>query len=162
MHTAPVPGTVDDFWQMIWDQSIYMVVMLTTTMEGGKVCAHTCHAHYSWTQSGNLQTLQRKSEDYYSESPGDTFSSGRFQVRTISLKYHVDYEVRVLEVVQVRSSCSGLSLYVRSLAEDLNSTYIIIYMLSLCRPAIHHRLVLWITTSSLAGQTIVSQSTPPP
>ena len=48
------------------------------------------------------KSLQRKSEDYYSESPGDTYSSGRFQVRTISLKYHVDYEVRVLEAVQVR------------------------------------------------------------
>ena len=46
--------------------------------------------------------MQRKSEDYYPVSPGDTFSSGRFQIRTISLKYHVDYEVRVLEVAQVR------------------------------------------------------------
>ena len=29
---------------------------------------------------------------------------GRFQIRTISLKYHVDYEVRVLEVAQVRNN----------------------------------------------------------
>ena len=73
---------------------------------------HAMHAICSWTQSGNLQTLQRKSEDYYSESPGDTFSSGRFQIRTLSLKYHVDYEVRVLEAVQVRKCCSGSGLYV--------------------------------------------------
>ena len=46
VHIAPVPGTVDDFWQMILDQRINIVVMLTTTMEGGKVCAHTCHARY--------------------------------------------------------------------------------------------------------------------
>ena len=103
MHIAPVPGTVDDFWQMIWDQRINMVVMLTRTMEGGKVCAHmTCTC--TWTQSGNPQSLQHKSEDYYSESPGDTFSSGRFQIKTLSLKYHVDYEVRVLEVVPVRKN----------------------------------------------------------
>ena len=55
------------------------------------------HAH-----NGNFPDPQRKSEDYYPVSPGDTFSSGRFQIRTISLKYHVDYEVRVLEVAQVR------------------------------------------------------------
>ena len=40
---APAPGTVDDFWQMIWDQNMVMVIMLTKTMEGTKVCicAHT-------------------------------------------------------------------------------------------------------------------------
>ena len=39
--TAPVPGTVDDFWQMIWDNRIDIVVMLTKTMEGKKVHAHS-------------------------------------------------------------------------------------------------------------------------
>ena len=108
--TAPVPGTVDDFWQMIWDQRINIVVMLSRTMEGSKVCGHT-HLHtliylhtYPQLKSNNLPNLQRKSEDYYPESPEDTFSSGRFQIRTISLKYHVDYEVRVFEVAQVRNT----------------------------------------------------------
>ena len=56
VHIAPAPGTVDDFWQMISDQRINMVVMLTRTMEGGKVCAHmTCT--YTWTKSDSLQTL---------------------------------------------------------------------------------------------------------
>ena len=45
--TAPVPGTVDDFWQMIWDQQINIVVMLTRTMEGKKVHAHTPPLHTS-------------------------------------------------------------------------------------------------------------------
>ena len=80
-----------------------MVVMLTKTMEGTKV---RCHLHvqctYVHAHNGNFPNPQRKSEDYYPESPGDTFSSGKFQIRTISLKYHVDYEVRVLEVAQVR------------------------------------------------------------
>ena len=66
------------------------------------VCTHDMHTHLDteWQPSNSLQS---KSEDYYSESPGDTFSSGRFQVRTLSLKYHVDYEIRVFEVVQVRT-----------------------------------------------------------
>ena len=78
-----------------------MVVMLTKTMEGTKVRCHL-HVLYVHVRNGNFPNPQRKSEDYYPESPGDTFSSGRFQIRTISLKYHVDYEVRVLEVAQVR------------------------------------------------------------
>ena len=51
--TAPIPGTVDDFWQMIWDNRIDIVVMLTKTMEGKKVHAHSltpqciqCHVLY--------------------------------------------------------------------------------------------------------------------
>lgn len=78
-----------------------MVLMLTKTVEGTKVCAHT-HMPCINLPIGNLHDLQRKSEDYYPESPGATFSVGRFQIRTISLKYHVDYEVRVFEVSQVR------------------------------------------------------------
>ena len=33
---------------------------------------------------------------------------------------------------------------------------------TVCRQVTHHRPALWITTSSLAGQTTESQSTPPP
>ena len=38
--TAPIPGTVDDFWQMMWDQNTIMVVQLTKNVEGTlrKVC----------------------------------------------------------------------------------------------------------------------------
>ena len=58
-----------------------------------------------------IMYLQRKSEDYYPVSPGDTFISGRFQIKIISLKCHVDYEVRVLEVAQVRSD-EGRSIHI--------------------------------------------------
>ena len=76
------------------------------------VCMYTQISHTN-TKSSNLSKLvQRKSEDYYSECPGDAFSSGRFQIRTLSLKYHVDYEVRVLEAVQVRKQFSKSGLYV--------------------------------------------------
>lgn len=34
MRSAPVPGTVEDFWQMIWDQNIGLVVKLTKNVEG--------------------------------------------------------------------------------------------------------------------------------
>ena len=113
---APVPGTVDDFWQMAWDQQINIVVMLTKTMEGSKVCHHThsytyaCSYKYIPTDRVfELPNLQRKSEDYYPESPAGMLNCGRFQIRTISLKYHVDYEVRVLEVAQVRNKLYSYS-----------------------------------------------------
>ena len=34
---GPIPGTIDDFWQMIWEQNVSVVVMLTLCKEGQKV-----------------------------------------------------------------------------------------------------------------------------
>ena len=34
---GPLQRTVDDFWQMVWDQKVLVIVMLTKCMEGTKV-----------------------------------------------------------------------------------------------------------------------------
>lgn len=34
---GPLPGTCCDFWQMVWEQSAALVVMLTTQVERGRV-----------------------------------------------------------------------------------------------------------------------------
>ncbi|XP_007257147.3 tyrosine-protein phosphatase non-receptor type 4b isoform X2 [Astyanax mexicanus] len=37
---GPLPGTCGDFWQMVWEQSATLVVMLTTQVERGRVKCH--------------------------------------------------------------------------------------------------------------------------
>lgn len=37
-YVGPTPFTVPDFWQMIWEQNSYTIVMLTNLKEGAKVC----------------------------------------------------------------------------------------------------------------------------
>lgn len=37
---GPLPGTCSDFWQMMWEQSTTLVVMLTTQVERGRVCKY--------------------------------------------------------------------------------------------------------------------------
>lgn len=37
---GPLPGTCTDFWQMVWEQSATLVVMLTTQVERGRVKCH--------------------------------------------------------------------------------------------------------------------------
>lgn len=37
---APIPGTFGDFWEVVWDQQVRVVVMLTAEHEGGQIKSH--------------------------------------------------------------------------------------------------------------------------
>lgn len=40
---GPKPGTVNDFWRMVWEQQVHVIVMVTDYRENGKVIqAETC------------------------------------------------------------------------------------------------------------------------
>ncbi|KAI9802918.1 MAG: hypothetical protein M1825_002149 [Sarcosagium campestre] len=41
---GPIPATFDDFWQVIWEQDVRVIVMLTAEKEGGQL---KCHPY--WT-----------------------------------------------------------------------------------------------------------------
>ena len=34
---GPIPSTIDDFWRMVWEQSVSIIVMLTLAKEDGRV-----------------------------------------------------------------------------------------------------------------------------
>lgn len=34
---GPTPDTITDFWQMVWDENIAVIVMVTREIEGGKM-----------------------------------------------------------------------------------------------------------------------------
>eukprot|EP01125_Pyxidicula_operculata_P004207 TRINITY_DN161_c0_g1_i2.p1 TRINITY_DN161_c0_g1~~TRINITY_DN161_c0_g1_i2.p1 ORF type:complete len:255 (+),score=28.81 TRINITY_DN161_c0_g1_i2:395-1159(+) len=47
---APKPDTMEDFWHMIWDEKVQIIVMLTNLEEGGRV-----KAHQYWPKVGSKQ-----------------------------------------------------------------------------------------------------------
>lgn len=44
---GPLPNTVADFWRMIWEQQVHLLLMLTAETEGRRV---KCHRY--WPQAG--------------------------------------------------------------------------------------------------------------
>ncbi|CAK7269868.1 phosphotyrosine-specific ptp2-like protein [Sporothrix epigloea] len=55
---APLPATCSDFWSMIWDEDVRVIVMLTAESEGGQV---KCHPYWKNNEYGSL-TLRLLSE----------------------------------------------------------------------------------------------------
>ena len=47
---GPVPGTVGDFWRMIWDYNMPTIVMLTNLVEKGKI---KCSQY--WPEAGHQE-----------------------------------------------------------------------------------------------------------
>ena len=48
---GPLPNTVADFWRMIWEQQVSLLLMLTAETEGRRV---KCHRY--WPQCGETPT----------------------------------------------------------------------------------------------------------
>lgn len=56
---GPLPATFEDFWSVIWDQDVRVIVMLTAEKEGGQL---KCHPYWSAREYGQfkLKTLSEK------------------------------------------------------------------------------------------------------
>ncbi|KAL1913107.1 phosphotyrosine-specific ptp2-like protein [Sporothrix stenoceras] len=55
---APLPATFSDFWSMIWDEDVRVIVMLTAESEGGQI---KCHPYWKNNEYGKV-TLRLLSE----------------------------------------------------------------------------------------------------
>eukprot|EP00105_Crassostrea_gigas_P045917 XP_019930065.1 PREDICTED: receptor-type tyrosine-protein phosphatase H-like [Crassostrea gigas] len=72
---GPKPTTVKDFWQMIWQENIHTIVMLTGIIEGKK----------------------RKCEQYW-PSPGRTLIYGKISVTSLEEMNYAFYTIRRLKI----------------------------------------------------------------
>ncbi|KAI1404135.1 hypothetical protein F4819DRAFT_494980 [Hypoxylon fuscum] len=49
---GPLPATFDDFWSVIWDQDVRVIVMLTAESEGGQL---KCHPYWQNKEFGSIK-----------------------------------------------------------------------------------------------------------
>lgn len=49
---GPLPATFEDFWSVIWDQDVRVIVMLTATTEGGQL---KCHPYWEEREFGPIK-----------------------------------------------------------------------------------------------------------
>ncbi|KAI1480585.1 hypothetical protein F4774DRAFT_418103 [Daldinia eschscholtzii] len=87
---GPLPATFDDFWSVIWDQDVRVIVMLTAESEGGQL---KCHPYWHDKEFGpiKLKSISEKKVsldmDKNRSNPGPTsannaFDSGRRRAAT--------------------------------------------------------------------------------
>ncbi|XP_052378849.1 tyrosine-protein phosphatase non-receptor type 4-like isoform X3 [Oncorhynchus keta] len=87
---GPLPNTCSDFWQMTWEQSSSMVVMLTTQVERGRVKCHQYWPNPDSTASYGCFQLACLTEE----------GNSAFLVRDMTLTHLESEEVRELTQIQ--------------------------------------------------------------
>lgn len=78
---GPMPNTVADFWEMVWQEDVSLIVMLTQLREGKEKCVH-----------------------YW---PTEEEAYGPFQIRIQGMKEHPEYTVRHL-TIQHQQECRSV------------------------------------------------------
>ncbi|PLB50528.1 hypothetical protein P170DRAFT_455027 [Aspergillus steynii IBT 23096] len=64
---APVPDTFNDFWRVIWEQDVRLIVSLTAEIERGQV---KCHPYWKSGSYGPFQIHNFAQKYIYMDSPG--------------------------------------------------------------------------------------------
>ena len=62
---APVPDTFNDFWHVVWQQDVRLLVSLTAEVEQGHV---KCHPYWATGQYGSIR-VEKMSEEYIHLEP---------------------------------------------------------------------------------------------
>jgi tyrosine-protein phosphatase non-receptor type 4 len=89
---GPLPHTTGDFWQCVWEQSCTTVVMLTTTVERGRV---KCHQY--WPRKHETLTFDELELTCVNEK--ETASTAYREMCLVHVQVSVNDELRVGEWV---------------------------------------------------------------
>lgn len=97
---GPLPGTSRDFWQVVWENDVRVVVMLTKTVEGGQQKCHSYWDDREMTRPFALELLDQS--DTQGEDGAD--SEATFTIRKLSLSDTTSPGDTAREVVHIQFS----------------------------------------------------------
>nr|XP_034332814.1 tyrosine-protein phosphatase 10D isoform X2 [Crassostrea gigas] len=82
---GPLPGTVNDFWRMTWEQSVTIIVMLTKCKEGN---------------TNEFLGLEDKCEHYWPDTVNEPKQYGDIVVNLISVSNMDKFDINIFQVSQ--------------------------------------------------------------
>ncbi|XP_022779941.1 tyrosine-protein phosphatase non-receptor type 13-like isoform X3 [Stylophora pistillata] len=77
---GPLPNTTEDFWQMIWEQEVIVIAMVTLEIEGGKV---KCHRYWPESEDQPLVFKESMSVSLQRKEDFDSFVEREFQINNL-------------------------------------------------------------------------------
>lgn len=95
---GPLPGTTRDFWQVVWENDVRVIVMLTKTVEEGQ---QKCHSY--WDDSVKLQPYHLDLLDVEIKEGSCGFQDkSSFTVRKLSLSDTADSLVGARDITHIQ------------------------------------------------------------
>ncbi|XP_053462317.1 receptor-type tyrosine-protein phosphatase V-like isoform X2 [Nycticebus coucang] len=78
---GPLKKTLEDFWRLVWEQQVHIIVMLTVGMENGRVLCE----HY-WPADSTPVTHGHITIHLLAEEPKDEWTKREFQLQHVALQ----------------------------------------------------------------------------